>query len=87
VVGLRRVAGEALLHRVLYDGLRGALFIAEFARRHMERGGTWGRIVGLTSGVPLGFPGEVSYGAARAALQSYTLPDRLRVGGERGSSR
>ncbi len=47
--------------------------IAEFARRHIERGGTWGRIVGLTSGGDLGFPEEVSYGAAKAAQVNYTM--------------
>ncbi|MDQ3733155.1 MAG: hypothetical protein M3400_04010 [Actinomycetota bacterium] len=41
--------------------------IAEFARRHIARGAAWGRIVGLTSGGNHGFPGEVSYGAAKAA--------------------
>ena len=55
------------------DAHASALMIAEFARRLMARGGTWGRIVGLTSGGPLGFPGEVSYGAAKAALESYTM--------------
>jgi NAD(P)-dependent dehydrogenase (short-subunit alcohol dehydrogenase family) len=32
-----------------------------------------GRIVGLTSGGPGGFPGEVSYGAAKAGLENYTM--------------
>ena len=50
-----------------------ALLIAEFARRHIERQATWGRIIGLTSGGPLGFPTEVSYGAAKAALENYTM--------------
>jgi 3-oxoacyl-[acyl-carrier protein] reductase len=47
--------------------------IAEFARRHIARQATWGRIIGLTSGGPLGFPTEVSYGAAKAALENYTM--------------
>ncbi len=55
------------------DARGGALLIAEFARRHLARHATWGRIVGLTSGGPLGFPGEVSYGAAKAALENYTM--------------
>lgn len=55
------------------DARGGALMIAEFARRHIGRQATWGRIVGLTSGGPLGFPGEVSYGAAKAALENYTM--------------
>jgi 3-oxoacyl-[acyl-carrier protein] reductase len=55
------------------DARASALLIAEFARRHVERGATWGRIVGLTSGGPHGFPEEVSYGAAKGALERYTL--------------
>ncbi|MFC0531294.1 SDR family oxidoreductase [Phytohabitans kaempferiae] len=55
------------------DALAPALLIAEFARRHAARGATWGRIVGLTSGGELGFPEEVSYGAAKAAQTNYTM--------------
>jgi 3-oxoacyl-[acyl-carrier protein] reductase len=55
------------------DARGSALMIAEFARRLIERGSHWGRIIGLTSGGPLGFPGEVSYGAAKAALENYTM--------------
>jgi 3-oxoacyl-[acyl-carrier protein] reductase len=49
------------------DAMAPALLISEFARRHIARGAGWGRIVGLTSGGELGFPEEVSYGAAKAA--------------------
>ena len=55
------------------DARAGGLLIAEFARRHAARGTSWGRIVTLTSGGSDGFPEEVSYGAAKAALVSYTL--------------
>jgi len=49
-----------------------ALMMAEFARRHIARGAAWGRIINLsTDGAP-GFPGEVSYGASKAALESYS---------------
>ena len=47
--------------------------IAEFAKRHLARGASWGRIVGLTSGSRVGFPGEVTYGAAKAALENFTM--------------
>ena len=60
-------------HQFSVDARGGALLIAEFARRHIHRQATWGRIIGLTSGGPLGFPGEVSYGAAKAALENYTM--------------
>jgi 3-oxoacyl-[acyl-carrier protein] reductase len=59
--------------QLLVDARAGALLIAELARRHRERGDGWGRIVSLTSGGPSGFPGEVSYGAAKAALENYTM--------------
>jgi 3-oxoacyl-[acyl-carrier protein] reductase len=55
------------------DARAAALLIAEFARRHVDRGGDWGRIVGLTSGGADGFPEEVSYGAAKAAQVNFTL--------------
>jgi 3-oxoacyl-[acyl-carrier protein] reductase len=61
------------------DAQAPALLIAEFARRHAERGATWGRIVGLTSGGDLGFPEEVSYGAAKAAQTNYTMSAALEL--------
>jgi 3-oxoacyl-[acyl-carrier protein] reductase len=62
------------------DARAAALLIAEFARRHIGRGATWGRLIGLTSGGPLGFPGEVSYGAAKAAQVNYTMSAALELG-------
>jgi 3-oxoacyl-[acyl-carrier protein] reductase len=55
------------------DAMAAGLMIGEFARRHIARGAGWGRIIGLTSGGDLGFPEEVSYGAAKAAQTSYTM--------------
>lgn len=57
----------------LVDARAGALLIAELARRQIGRGADWGRIISLTSGGPGGFPGEASYGAAKAALENYTM--------------
>ena len=62
------------------DARAGALMIAELARRHIERGATWGRIVGLTSGGPNGFPGEITYGAAKYALENYTMAAATELG-------
>jgi 3-oxoacyl-[acyl-carrier protein] reductase len=63
------------------DAMGAALMIGEFARRHIARGGTWGRIIGLTSGGDLGFPEEVSYGAAKAAQVSYTMSAAAELAG------
>ncbi|GAA2023680.1 SDR family oxidoreductase [Pseudokineococcus marinus] len=61
------------------DARAGAALIADFAVRLQGRGGTWGRVVTLTSGGVEGFPGEVSYGAAKAALVSLTLSAALEL--------
>ena len=70
---LVRVSPETFDRQFAVDAKGGAALIAELARRHVARKATWGRIVGLTSGGPAGFPGEVSYGAAKAALENYTM--------------
>ena len=63
------------------DAMGAALMISEFARRHIARGAAWGRIIGLTSGGDgnLGFPEEVSYGAAKAAQVNYTMSAALEL--------
>jgi 3-oxoacyl-[acyl-carrier protein] reductase len=63
------------------DARGSALMIAEFARRHAARAADWGRIVGLTSGGALGFPEEVSYGAAKAALENYAMSAAFELAG------
>jgi 3-oxoacyl-[acyl-carrier protein] reductase len=68
-----RVSADTFDRQFAVDARGAAMLIAELARRHAEGGRHWGRIIGLTSGGPYGFPGEVSYGAATAALESYTL--------------
>ena len=70
---LRQVSAETFDRQFSVDARGTATMIAEFARRHIGRDATWGRIISLTSGGPSGFPGEVSYGAAKAALENYTM--------------
>jgi 3-oxoacyl-[acyl-carrier protein] reductase len=69
----RAVSAGSVDAQLLVDARGGALMISELARRHRRHGAVWGRIIGLTSGGPAGFPGEVSYGAAKAALENFTM--------------
>lgn len=69
----RLVSADTATSQLLVDARGGALMIAELARSVRRHGIGWGRVVGLTSGGPMGFPGEVSYGAAKAALENYTM--------------
>lgn len=77
---LVRVSAETIDTVFSVDARAAALLIAEFAQRHIARGAVWGRIIALTSGGPLGFPEEVSYGAAKAALENYTMSAAFELG-------
>ncbi len=57
---MTQVTGATFRQQFGVDAMAPALLIAEFARRHVARGGTWGRIVGMTSGGRHGFPEEVA---------------------------
>jgi 3-oxoacyl-[acyl-carrier protein] reductase len=70
---LRAVSEATWRQQFAVDAMAPALLIEEFARRHIARGARWGRIIGLTSGGEVGFPEEVSYGAAKAAQENYTM--------------
>jgi 3-oxoacyl-[acyl-carrier protein] reductase len=49
-----------------------ALMMAEFAKRHVARAATWGRIINISTDGASGFATEVSYGASKYALESYS---------------
>jgi 3-oxoacyl-[acyl-carrier protein] reductase len=49
-----------------------ALMMAEFARRHVERGASWGRIINISTDGSSGFPDEISYWASKHAMESYS---------------
>ena len=76
---LQPVTAKTWTRQFTVDAMGAALMISEFARRHITRQATWGRIIGLTSGGDLGFPEEVSYGAAKAAQENYTMSAALEL--------
>ncbi len=77
---LRTVTAELHDHHFAVNSRATALLIAEFAKRHRARNASWGRIVTITSGGPQGFPEEISYGASKAALESYTYSAAWELG-------
>jgi 3-oxoacyl-[acyl-carrier protein] reductase len=78
---VRPVNASTWWQQFTVDAMAASLLISEFARRHIARGGTWGRIIGLTSAAEIGFPEEVSYGAAKAAQVSYTMSAAIELAG------
>ncbi len=77
---LQSVSAESHDKQFKVDARAGALLITEFAKRHIKRKAKWGRIIGLTSGGSDGFPSEVSYGAAKAALNNYVMSAAQELG-------
>jgi 3-oxoacyl-[acyl-carrier protein] reductase len=49
-----------------------SLMMAEFARRHVQREARFGRIINVSTDGASGFNSEVSYGASKHALESYS---------------
>jgi 3-oxoacyl-[acyl-carrier protein] reductase len=76
---LQPVTAATWTQQFTVDAMGAALMISEFAKRHIARKATWGRIIGLTSGGDLGFPEEVTYGAAKAAQANYTMSAALEL--------
>jgi 3-oxoacyl-[acyl-carrier protein] reductase len=77
---LRRVDASSFDQVMTVDARAAGLLMSEFSRRHVGRRATWGRIIGLTSGGSGGFPEEVSYGAAKAALENLSMSAARELG-------
>ena len=56
------------------------LMMAEFARRHIARAANWGRIINVSTAGAERFPSEVTYGASKFALESYTRSAATELG-------
>lgn len=57
-----------------------ALLMAEFARRHIEKRGSWGKIINVSADCSWGCPGEISYRASKYALESYSRSAAAELG-------
>lgn len=58
-----------------------ALMMAEYARRYLKRGAKSGRIINVSTDGASGFSTEVSYGASKHALESYSRAAAHELGG------
>jgi 3-oxoacyl-[acyl-carrier protein] reductase len=56
------------------------LLISEFVRRHKMKGGSWGRIVNLSTDAAQTFATQISYGASKAAVEAYTRSIAWEIG-------
>lgn len=78
--GLNAITATTIDHIFSVNSRAAALLIAEYARRHQARQANWGRVISLTTGPAAGFPEEVSYGASKNALESFTVAAAAELG-------
>ncbi len=57
-----------------------ALMMAEYLRCHLARQARWGRIVNVSTDGAHCFPGEISYGASKAALEAWSRSAAAEMG-------
>lgn len=74
------VTAEIFDREFLVNTRAPALLMKEFARRHVQRGSSWGRIINISTDAADCFPSETSYGASKQALESYTRSAAIELG-------
>jgi len=74
------ITAESIDRHFAVNARATALLIAEFARRHLTRGGAWGRIISISTDGASCFPTTISYGASKHALESYTRSAAAELG-------
>lgn len=57
-----------------------ALLIKEFAQRHIARKASWGRIINISTDGAYAHPSNVSYGASKFAVESYSRAAAYELG-------
>ncbi|MCX6379936.1 MAG: SDR family oxidoreductase [Armatimonadetes bacterium] len=57
-----------------------AHLMTEFVKRHIAKGATYGRIVNISTDGAHCFPSEVTYGAAKLAVEGYTRSAAVELG-------
>ena len=69
---MRAITAQSVDRHFAVNSRAPALLMAEFARRHAQRRESWGRIINISTDGAAGFATEVSYGASKYALESFS---------------
>lgn len=77
---MRALDPAAIDHHFAVNSRAVALLTAEYARRSIDRGARWGRVINVSTDGASGFPGEISYGASKHAMESYSRAAATELG-------
>jgi 3-oxoacyl-[acyl-carrier protein] reductase len=66
------ISAESINKHFAVNSRAVALMMAEFARRHIECGAKWGRIINISTDAASGCPSDISYYASKYALESFS---------------
>ena len=69
---MRTVSAESHDEHFAVNTRAVVLMMEEFARRHIARNAAWGRIVNISTDGAYAHPSNVSYGASKLAIESYS---------------
>jgi 3-oxoacyl-[acyl-carrier protein] reductase len=77
---VRALSAEVIDAHFAVNARAYALLMAEYVRRFLDRGATWGRIVNVSTDAAHAHVGNVSYAASKHAIESYSRSAAAELG-------
>jgi len=74
------VSADSLDRHFTVNAQAAVLLIAEFVKRHQQRGASSGRIINVSTDAARSFATQIGYGASKAALEAFTRSIAIEVG-------
>lgn len=74
------LTGDSIDRHFSVNARAAVLLTAELARRVKRRGSDFGRVISISTDAAQTFPGQVAYGASKAALEAFTRSMAIELG-------
>lgn len=78
--GIHLITGRVVDAHFAVNARAYALMMAEFLRRHLQRGAQWGRIINISTDAAHAHVGNVSYAASKHAIESFSRSAAFEMG-------